>query len=269
MLARVTTAAVSGALALSALAVPSAQASTTAEVPPTVSDVVVNDGKPIVAGTGSVTFKVSLNASHSTGIKGGWIEVYRSMSSRFVVDDINGASWLDCTPLSATTSHCESTMTVTVVGSDIPEGDHEPLNVLSSNRQAGSWAVTVGAVAGDESRYWNETYTTHKVLRKSVLTVNASPEPIRKGRTLTVTGRLTRADWEKKTYVALANQYVKLQYKRSGATGWTTLKTIKSSSTGALKTTTTATYDGSYRYVYAGATTTSAVTSREDAVDVQ
>ncbi|MGC0331212.1 hypothetical protein RKD23_004202 [Streptomyces sp. SAI-170] len=265
MFARVTTAAVSGALALSALAVPAAQASTAAEVAPTVSDVVVNDGKPIVAGTSSVTFKVSLNASHPTGIKGAWLSVYG-----YVVDDINGASWLDCTPMSATTSHCEATITLDVVGPDYPEeGDHEPLNLLYSNRQAGTRPVEVGAVAGDESRYWNESYTTHKVLRKSVLTVNASPEPIRKGRTLTVTGRLTRADWEKDTYVALANQYVKLQYKKKNTTGWTTLKTIKSSSTGALKTTTTATYDGSYRYVYAGATTTSAVASREDAVDVQ
>ncbi|MFD7305275.1 calcium-binding protein [Streptomyces pharetrae] len=265
---RTTLGVVTGALALTAFAVPSAQATAAESVQPTVSDVVINGGKPIVAGTGSVSFKVSLNASHPTGVKAVWLDLFRSLGSRFVVDDINGISWLDCTPVSATTSHCQGTMTGYVVGADHPEEDHS-VNLLHSNGQAGTWPVRVDAVAGDDSRLWNEDFTAHKVLRASALTVNASPEPIRKGGTLTVTGRLTRADWEKESYVALANQYVKLQYKRSGGTSWATLKTIKSSSTGALKTTTTATYDGSYRFVYAGATTTSAVTSREDLVDVQ
>ncbi|WP_052413531.1 hypothetical protein [Streptomyces glaucescens] len=259
---------VTGALALSALAFPADQATAVESSQPTVSDVVVNGGKPIVAGTGSVTFEVSLNASHPTGVKAAELDLFRGLGSWLLVDDTNGVSWLDCTPVSATTSHCEGTITGYVVGKDHATGDHN-VNVLYSNGQAGTWDVRVGAVAGDDSRLWNENFATHKVLRQSVLTVNASPEPIRKGRTLTVTGKLTRADWAKDSYVALANQYVKLQYKKKGATSWTTLKTIKSASTGVLKTTTTATYDGSYRFVYAGATTTSSVTSREDFVDVQ
>jgi hypothetical protein len=265
---RTTAAAVSGALALSALAAPAAEATSVESVQPTVSDVVINGGKPIVAGTGSVTFKVSLHASHPTGVKAAELDLFRGLGSWLLVDDTNGVSWLDCTAVSATTSHCEGTITGYVVGADYPPVDHS-VNLLYSNGQAGNWAVRAGAVAGDDSRLWNENFTTHKVLRESVLTVNASPEPIRKGRTLSITGKLTRADWAKDSYVALANQYVELQYKRNGATSWTTLKMIKSTSAGAMKATTTATYDGSYRFVYAGATTTSSVTSREDFVDVR
>ncbi|MER7839336.1 hypothetical protein ABTY98_26520 [Streptomyces sp. NPDC096040] len=41
---------------------------------------------------------------------------------------------------------------------------------------------------------------------------------------------------------------MKLQFRKKGSSTYTTLKTIKSSSMGALKTTTTATVDGYYRY---------------------
>jgi hypothetical protein len=62
---------------------------------------------------------------------------------------------------------------------------------------------------------------------------------------------------------------VKLQYKKKGSSTWSTVKTIKTSSTGALKTTVKASADGSYRYVFAGNSTTAAVTSASDYVDVK
>ncbi|MFE4952783.1 calcium-binding protein, partial [Streptomyces sp. NPDC056653] len=47
------------------------------------------------------------------------------------------------------------------------------------------------------------------------------------------------------------------------------VKTIKSSSTGALKTTVTASVDGYWRYSFAGTSPTPAVTTTSDYVDVQ
>ncbi|MER5297206.1 calcium-binding protein, partial [Streptomyces pharetrae] len=61
---------------------------------------------------------------------------------------------------------------------------------------------------------------------------NASPEPVRKGRTITVTGRLTRVSWETLTYGGYGSQYMKPQYRKKGATAFATLKTVKSTSRG-------------------------------------
>jgi len=123
-------------------------------VQPTVSDVVINGGSPIVAGTGSVTFTVSLNPSHPTGVKAAELDLFRGLGSWLLVDDTNGVSWLDCTAVSATTSHCEGTITGYVVEADHRPVDHS-INLLCSNGQAGNWDVRVGAVAGVDSRLWN------------------------------------------------------------------------------------------------------------------
>ncbi|WP_030926528.1 hypothetical protein [Streptomyces sp. NRRL B-24720] len=64
-------------------------------------------------------------------------------------------------------------------------------------------------------------------------------------------------------------QPVKLQFRKKTSTAYTTVKTIKSSSTGALKTTVTASVDGYWRYSFAGTSTTPAVTTTGDYVDVQ
>ncbi|CAL9479669.1 DUF5707 domain-containing protein [Streptomyces sp. enrichment culture] len=288
MRTRVTVAAVSGALVLSALAVPAAQAVSGDEAgvdrpsaaerfevsasdavaqAPVISEVRINDGLPVVVGSQTArTFTVSLTASHPSGVVDAMVWLWHGTHAESDVDGIlvPNEDAASCTAVSATTSTC----TLTITARPGLHGD-DSLNDLYANRLAGTWHVAAGAKAADDSVAWDDYFSTHKILRTSKLTVNASPEPIRKGRTLTVTGKLTRADWAGGTYVNLAGQYVKLQYKKAGATSWTTLKTIKSSSTGTLSTTTTATYDGSYRYSYAGATTTAPIVSREDVVDVQ
>ncbi|MDH6221758.1 hypothetical protein [Streptomyces pseudovenezuelae] len=39
---------------------------------------------------------------------------------------------------------------------------------------------------------------------------HASPDPVKKGKTLTVTGTLTRANWNTNTYAGYSGQKVKL-----------------------------------------------------------
>jgi hypothetical protein len=62
---------------------------------------------------------------------------------------------------------------------------------------------------------------------------------------------------------------VKLQFRKKDSSTYTTLKTIKTDSAGNLKTTTTATVDGYFRYSFAGTSTTSTVSATGDYVDVQ
>ncbi|EFL40737.1 DUF5707 domain-containing protein [Streptomyces griseoflavus] len=284
---RATVAAVTGALALTALAVPAAQAgaqdadlnrptaaerfgtssaksafraTAVDEELPVITKVSVNSGKAVVVGTTNAkTVTVSVTASHPTGIQDAYVDLWHGTD---VEDGLDGylppnEDAATCTASSATTSTCKLTITA------YPGVD------LYKNALAGTWKVTVGALAGDGSFYWNDYHTTHKVQRYSKLTVNASPEPVKKGKTITVTGKLSRANWETEKYAGYSGQSVKLQFRKKSSSTYTTLKTIKTNSTGNLSTTVTAGVDGYYRYAFAGTSTTPAVNAAGDFVDVQ
>ena len=131
---------------------------------------------------------------------------------------------------------------------------------------AGRWDVAAqvtwsGGVAGGEAKV--------KVVRAARLTVNASPEPVKKGKTLTITGALTRANWNTRTYAGYSGQKAKLQYRPKNSSTYATLKTITTTSTGKLSTTVKATADGDYRYTFAGTSTTATKTSSADCIDVR
>ena len=284
---RATVAAVTGALALTALAVPAAQAdaqgadlhlpsaaerfgvpsakpafraAAAADELPVITKVTVNSGKAVVVGTTNAkTVTVSVTASHATGIQDAYVDLWHGTD---VEDGLDGylppnEDAATCTASSATTSTCKLTITA------YPGVD------LYKNALAGTWKVTVGALAGDGSFYWNDYHATHKVQRYSKLTVNASPEPVKKGKTITVTGKLSRANWETGKYAGYTGQSVKLQFRKKSSSTYTTLKTIKTNSTGNLSTTVTAGVDGYYRYAFAGTSTTPAINAAGDFVDVQ
>lgn len=175
-----------------------------------------------------------------------------------------------CTATSSTTASCKGDI-------DIYPADGDLLN-----SDAGTWSAGALAVAYNgqdpESSTFDVTKVgyaeqgglgTTKVQRYSKLTVNATPEPVYKGKTLTATGKLTRANWETNTYKGFTNQPVKLQFRKAGTSTYTTIKTVYSDSYGNLKATTTANYDGYWRFSFAGTTTTPAVSATGDYVDVK
>ncbi|MDH6518300.1 hypothetical protein RKD25_004597 [Streptomyces sp. SAI-124] len=281
---RTTVAAVSGGLVLAALAVPVAQADggglhkpTAAErfgvsraamsaaaddvELPVVSKVTVNGGKSIVAGTTGVkTFTVSLTASHSAGIEDAYIDLWHGRD-RAHVDGVFAPNEQNatCTAVSTTTSNCKLTITVDVT------------RELYMNSLAGTWHVTAAAIAADEAGtdYWNDFYGTHKLQRLSKLTANAAPEPVKKGKTITVTGKLTRANWETRKYTGYTSQPVQLQFRKKDSDTYTTVKTVKTNNKGDLKTTVKATVDGFFRWSFAGTSTTPAVNAAGDFIDVK
>jgi hypothetical protein len=116
---------------------------------------------------------------------------------------------------------------------------------------------------------WGPLGSGVQIKRAARLTVNASPEPVKKGGTITVTGKLIRANWETGTYTGYISQNATLQFRAKGSSSYTTVKTVISGTGGALKTTTKATKDGYYRYVFAGTTTTGSATAAGDYIDVQ
>ncbi|OPG10708.1 calcium-binding protein [Streptomyces sp. GKU 895] len=246
------------ALAVTAVGATSAQADDVGAGNITIDKAVVNGGKPVVVGTTAVTAKVSVTATDNSGIA----------KASYISGDGPGPNfatiWYDdgditCVAVSATTSTCSGTLTF----------DPRAETGFANNAAAGTWNLGALVSANDFDYIRRDAATTFNVQRASKLTVNASPEPVKKGKTLTVTGKLSRANWEDNLYHGYAGQSVKLQFRKKGSSTYTTVKTIKTDSTGNLKTTVTAANDGYFRYSFAGTSTTPAVSAAGDFVDVQ
>lgn len=265
-----------GAAQQAAQAAPKARALSAADAAPVVEKVTVNDGKDVIVnGKSAKTFTVYVRASHPSGILDAYMDYWHgpdldNVDGYLPPNDLNpdDAYLAKCAVDNVqdpTTSTCKLTITAT-------PGLTEASN-LYSNDIAGTWNVTAAVLANDASEYWNDFYTTSRVKRESKVTVNAAPEPVAKGKTITVTGKLTRSSWVSGSDLGYGGQSVQLQFRKYGTSTYTTLKTVKSSSTsgstGALKTTVTASADGYFRYVFAGNVTSSPATAAGDFVDVK
>ena len=104
---------------------------------------------------------------------------------------------------------------------------------------------------------------------------NVTPEPVKKGKYVTVKGTLKRADWDKGAYVKYGakSQRVQVQFKAKGAASYTTVKTVtlgkKSEVKSKIKVAGSLAKDGTYRLSYAGNGISGASVSVGDYVDVK
>ncbi|WP_155059012.1 hypothetical protein [Streptomyces blattellae] len=278
---RATVAAVTGALALSALVVPAAQAADSpsdrlplssagttataaAELDVTFSNMKVNKGKRITVGTtAKVAVPVTYTLTHAADLDisadnfANGPLIYRGSSVESATNVLISDDPGTCTAVSSTVLNCSGVINIRPADGDLWNSD------------AGTWKAGGLAVTADEDAKWQGDLGTTKVLRAARLTVNAAPEPVRKGRTITVTGKLSRANWDTNAYAGYGGQKVVLQFRKKGTTNYTNVKGITSTSTGALKTTVTASSDGYYRFTFAGTATTAPTTVAGDFVDVQ
>ncbi|WP_028810964.1 DUF5707 domain-containing protein [Streptomyces flavidovirens] len=246
------------AAALGGLTVPAAYADeTVGDIQ--ITGVAVNGGKNIVVGTADTTITASVTATDPSGIWDADFYLWRGSDpdnpDGFITPD-QDTTPADCVAAGSTTSTCSKTFTF------------EP-DWWLTNADAGTWKVGVEVWAEDDSRAIRDAYTTTRVQRHSTLTVNAGPEPVASGKTLTVTGKLSRANWDTGAYAGYTAQPVKLQFRKAGTSTYSTVKTVNTSSTGGLTTTVTASTDGYWRWSFAGTTTTPAVSAAGDYVDVQ
>ena len=154
------------------------------------------------------------------------------------------------------------------------ESPKETITVPYDNDDAGSTAADVTAY---DQAYNQETRRfTFKLLRHTRWTsLNAGPEPVRKGRDVTITASLQLADWEKDAYVRFGGsaQRATVQFKAKGGTTWTNVKRVGFTSTGRVSTKLAAKgttgRDGWYRIHIAGSSTYAAAVSKVDYVDVK
>ncbi|MFE2970704.1 hypothetical protein ACFXKC_45270 [Streptomyces sp. NPDC059340] len=218
---------------------------------------VVNGGRNVTVGTSkTVTFPIAITVKDNSGVKGLTdVSTFNTSNGRGFVD-WTGSS---CVKKSSTTSVCTATMTVDPAW--IPDTSDTDANTI-----AGVWQVDATVKANDGDYWISDRIAEYKVKRASKLTTDASPEPVTKGAKLTVTGKLSRANWEDLTYHGFTGQQVKLQFRKAGAAHYSTVKTVKSGTHGNLSTKVTATAAGSWRWYFPGTTTTARIVSAGDAV---
>ncbi|MFD6301329.1 calcium-binding protein [Streptomyces sp. NPDC060235] len=249
---RTAAAATAGTLALLSFVTPAAHADTkkgdTVFSSLSFSRTTVNVG---VSKTQGVT--VTATAKDGSGIKDIYGAKLVSPDSRIVHPDS-----VSCTRPSSTSLKCSYKYAL-----DANRTDYYDLK----NSSAGTWHFTAEAAAKDGDFYDLETSAPVKVKRLAELAnTQASPEPVAKGHTLTVTGKLTRANWDTNVYAGYTGQSVALQFKKSGSSSYSTVKTVKSDSSGKLKATVAAQSAGTWRWSFAATGTTSGATAYGDGV---
>ncbi|MFJ5779036.1 calcium-binding protein [Streptomyces sp. NPDC093094] len=213
----------------------------------------VNGGKPLVIGTDErVTFTATVTAGDPAGFDHIDAWLYRGPAAA-PTGALGAFDKPPCTVVDAATTRCDFWFTM---------GDG-----WWQNADAGAWRLYVDAEAldGDHHRKAAASFTLQ---RASKLTVDAAPEPVTKGKPITVTGALSRVSWNDFTYHRYANQPVRLQF-RTPTGHYTTVKTVTAGPTGHLRTVVTATRDGYWRYSYPGNTTTGPANAPGDYVDVR
>ncbi|SED27252.1 hypothetical protein SAMN05216482_6739 [Streptomyces sp. PAN_FS17] len=213
----------------------------------------VNEGKPIVIG---VSNEVAVPASFRMATTQAWeypaVYLYRNGGDELW----HAIETSDCIKVSSGVCDFDETMYF------------DPSVWDMRNSEAGAWKVAARVFfKGDGGDTDDEGLTVH-VKRNSRLTVNASPEPVAKDKTITVTGKVTRANWETRRYASYGGRLVSLQFKPSGAASYTTVKKVYANSSGDLRTTVKASKTGTWRWAYYGNTTTGPSMSSGDNVVV-
>ncbi|MFD4503937.1 hypothetical protein [Streptomyces sp. NPDC058457] len=265
--------ALSGALALAGIAAPAASAATPNLV---FSDVTVNKGKAIVVGTTKtvgvpVTYTLTRPADLVIDNKKTFAAV---MLYRGTLKSLGNELDPEVMPTCTTTATTDTTVTESC-SETIPADPEYLFEAADATtwKAGGLYAHLDGTVSDDflsseyDAAIWGNL-TTAKVQRAAKLTVNATPEPAIQGKTITVKGKLTRANWETGKYSGYTGQKVVLQFRAEDTSTYKNVKGITSGTGGVLSTTVKASKRGYYRYVFAGTATTAAAKATGDYVEV-
>ncbi len=232
------------------------------------SDVVINNGKPVVVGlSAEVEASLTYTVKSKVALDDWWVDAYRrTLGTDEYILAISTTRW-SCRQSSAggyTYRDCDETMTIDPDG--MPGGNGNRL----VNDDAAVWKTVGTAIRKNGSYDTDRLSATVRLQRASrIQSANATPEPVTKGKQITVTGTVQRANWSAHRYDNYGSRSVKLQFKPAGSSTYSTVKSVTASGTGALRATVTASQDGTWRWRYSGNTTTGASNSSGDHVDVK
>lgn len=147
---------------------------------------------------------------------------------------------------------------------------------FAADDSTGKWYVSIsGATCDYASTIEQDDIATFSVFRPTrIVKLDAAPEPIKKGKKLTVSGYLQRMDpyggsAGGPAYVVARGVKVAIQFKAKGTGTWVSGGTATSASSGRFAKTFTAAKDGYWRAVFPGSGTYAASTGTPDYVDVR
>ncbi len=182
------------------------------------------------------------------------------------------------TPVTATfsvkTTGC-SVMGWTAHGADYEflAFDDSPQDTFNpwSNADAGRADVIVSAYNSDydeRERVFAGGFTLKRATTFEQGSFNASPEPVRRGAPVTVTGRLLIANWDTDRYGPWGGRPVNVQFRTAGGT-YQTVQTVNTDRNGWVRTTVPAGTTGYWRLHYAGNSAAGRAVTSGDAVEVR
>ncbi|MFI7325432.1 HtaA domain-containing protein [Streptomyces rubiginosohelvolus] len=129
----------------------------------------------------------------------------------------------------------------------------------------GTWRARYAGTA-DRAAAVSSSDNVDVKLRTAVSGFNASPEPVRKGRTITVKGTLRSLDG---TWKNASGQSVSILFKADGSSKWSKLATVKTNSKGVFSKGFTAKKDGTWKAQFTATSSRLGTTSSGDRVDVR
>ena len=139
----------------------------------------------------------------------------------------------------------------------------------STTDDLGKWRVRVvaysksGKALGSREKSWYEKFDT------AVQSFNAAPEPIRKGRTLTLSGRLIRANDLGTGYTSYSGKTMRVYFRPKGSSTWSYMGYTKTARDGRFRKAFTAKRDGTWRAYFPGTSNFDRQKSRDDYIDVR
>ncbi|MFD8572899.1 hypothetical protein [Streptomyces sp. NPDC057694] len=230
------------------------------------SKVVFNDGNPIVVGTtNAVTVPLTFTVKSTSTLDAWEVFAYRGTLGKSDYTLAGSETEWSCSKSTSggvTTRACK--WSIDIDPRHMPSGNGGSL----VNSDATAWKTAGTGIKPNGSWDTDGLSGTVALQRYSRLTANASPEPAVKGKKITVTGVVSRADWSAHKYVNYGGRKVYLQFKPAGSDTYTSVKAVTASSTGKLSTTVTADKSGTWRWKYYGNSTTGVSTSPGDSVTV-
>ncbi|MFE1950549.1 calcium-binding protein [Streptomyces sp. NPDC059524] len=229
-----------------------------------VSGITVDGGDSARVGTTNTqTITVKWAISGGSKLYGSHASLWRGTDrdsglKQFITSEQFDAGTDPCVPAGDATYNCTATFKI------------DPRSTLT-NEDAGAWKLRLWAITDATTDVDTDNAKTWYLKRWSRLSNNAAPEPVAKGKTITITGKLERANWDTHAYAGYTQQTVRLQERSLTGSYATTSSHITGTGSlaGVEKQTRTATTDRCYRYKFEGTSTTPPVTATGDCVDVR
>jgi hypothetical protein len=170
-----------------------------------------------------------------------------------------------CTAASATLLRCVAVLQFRPT----PSAGHTDLK----NSQTGTWKeggrVVVKNAAGVVRTTWQGDLGFAYLLRRSKITILVRPRSVWKGQRVLVTGKYSRADWDRGGYTGYAAHQVDLTFRKKGTRNFGGIVRLTTSASGTVAFAPKPPADGFYRFDFWGSTTTSRYVTAPVLVDVK